>query len=92
MENSHLYRAQVASVQGLKTLKTPEEGGTKKEHKDFLDKIENHIEMTWPKGGNIAYDFTEKEDPHEAEPTSITPEEEKLPSRVAEYCDLKREY
>ena len=77
-----MYGARVANIQGLKALKTPEEGGTKKEHKDFLDKIENHIELTWPKGGDIAHVLTEKEDPCEAEPKSLTPEEEQLPSKV----------
>lgn len=92
MEGPHLYGARTANVQGLKVLKTPEEGGTKKEHKDFLEKIENHIEMIWPKGGDIAYVLTEKEDPYELEPKSLTPEEEQIPSKVAEHRDLKREY
>ena len=87
-----MYGARIANVQGLKVLKTPEEGGTKKEHKDFLEKIENHVEMTWPKGGDIAYVLTEKEDPYEPEPRKLTPEEELLPSKVAEHQDLKREY
>ena len=92
MEGSQFYRARIATVQGLKALKTPEEGGTKKDHKDFLDKIENHVEMIWPQGGDIARVLTEKEDPYDPEPTKLTAEEEKLPSKVAEYNDLKREY
>ncbi len=31
------------AVQNLKVLKTPEEGGTKKDYDDFVQKVNNHV-------------------------------------------------
>ena len=42
-------------IAGLEKLKAPEEGGTKKEYQDFLDKIENHVTMAWDEGADIGY-------------------------------------
>lgn len=39
--------ARAIEVKDLKTLKAPEEGGTKKKYKDSLDKIQNHVTMAW---------------------------------------------
>ena len=39
--------ARVATVKNLKALKTPEEGGTKKDYEDFLEKIHNHVMVHW---------------------------------------------
>ena len=35
--------ARAATVRDLNTLKSPKEGGTKKEYEDFLEKIRNHV-------------------------------------------------
>ncbi len=64
-------------VKGLKLLKSPEEGGTKKEYQDFLDKIENHVTMAWDEGGDIGHVVASGELPDIDEPEDITDEEEK---------------
>ena len=64
-------------VKGLKPLKSPEEGGTKKEYQDFLDKLENHITMAWDEGADIRQVVSSGELPDIEEPEDITDEEEK---------------
>ena len=44
-----------ADVEGLKELKSPEEGGNKKEYEDFLKKIERHSAVMWHGGLDIIY-------------------------------------
>ena len=92
MEFANVQSSRSATIPGIKLLKTPEEGGTKKEHKDFLEKIENHIEMTWPTGADIAYVLTEKEDPIMEEPKPLTEDEEKTPSKVAVFLDESKDH
>ena len=46
--DSNLYIAATAGawstvIKVLKVLKCPEEGGTKKDYDDFLEKLENHV-------------------------------------------------
>lgn len=45
----------LTEVKSLKFLKLPEEGGTKKEYQDFLDKLENHVTMAWDEGADIGH-------------------------------------
>jgi len=42
--------ARTQVVHDLKELKSPEEGGTKKEYETFLETIQNHITITWDFG------------------------------------------
>ena len=39
--------SRAGSIPNLKNLKSPHEGGTKKEYKDFMDKIQNHVSICW---------------------------------------------
>ena len=64
-------------VKGLKLLKSPEEGGTKREYQEFLDKIENHVTMAWNEGGDIGQVVSSGELPDLKAPEDITDEEEK---------------
>ena len=34
-------------VKNLKILKSPEEGGTKKDFEDFAERIANHVAISW---------------------------------------------
>ena len=43
----------VSKVEGLVTLKSPEEQGTKKQYDDFLETIENHLLQGWIGGRDI---------------------------------------
>ena len=45
----------VAAVRNLRVLKCPEEGGTKKEYEDFLDKIQNHVTLAWEFGKDTGH-------------------------------------
>ena len=66
-----------ATVANLKTLKSPEEGGTKKEYEDFLERIGNHATITWDFGEDITYILENNEKPTFPEPTDLTDDEKK---------------
>ena len=44
--NTNMVGTRAAVVRNLKILKAPEEGGTKKEFDDFLEKIQNHLTIS----------------------------------------------
>ena len=71
-------------VKNLKALKSPEEGGTKKDYEDFLDKIQNHVTMAWTHGKDIGYVVGNGKKPEIPEPEDLTTEEEqsKFKSRM----------
>ena len=43
-----------SEVKGLKVLKSPAEGGSKKDHEDFFDSIASHVAISWEGGKDIA--------------------------------------
>ena len=45
----------VAAVKNLKVLKILEEGGTKKDYKEFLERIHSHIIVQWNLGADIGH-------------------------------------
>jgi len=63
--------ARAAVVRNLKILNAPEEGGTKKEYEDFLEKIQSHVTIGWDFMKNM-------EDPVIPEPKDMTDDEEKV--------------
>ena len=69
--------SRLSEVKDLKILKSPEEGGTKKDYQDFLDKIENHVTMAWDEGADIGQILSSGELPDIDEPEDITDEDEK---------------
>ena len=50
-----LGSGRTTAIESLKTLKTPEEGGTKKEYEDFLETISTHASVSWEFGEDIAH-------------------------------------
>ena len=42
-----------ADVPNLQRLKSPEEGGNKKDYEDFLDKIASFVTITWTGGSDV---------------------------------------
>ena len=68
--------ARAAAVKNLKVLKTPEEGGTKKDYEDFLEKIHNHVMVQWNFGPDIGHVIKKQDDPEIEEPTDLTATEE----------------
>ena len=80
--NPSMVGAGAAVVRNLKTLKAPEEGGNKKEYEDFLEKIKNHVTISWYFGKYIGYLLNHMEDPTIPEPTDMTVAEEAVKWKV----------
>ena len=59
----------------LKTLKSPEEGGTKKDYDDFIDKIDSHVSINWEFGQDVAYVIKNTKAPEFVEPEDLTTNE-----------------
>ena len=68
--------ARAAAVKNLKVLQTPEEGGTKRDYEDFLEKIHNHVMVQWSFGSDIGHVIKKQADPAITEPVDLTKEEE----------------
>ena len=66
----------------LKELKAPEEGGTKKEYEDFLEKITNHITVAWPYGRDIYDTIKDSQCPTLVPPTDLSAADEKSRFKV----------
>ena len=66
----------------LKTLKTPQEGGTKKQYQDFLDKIDTHVSINWDFGKDISHVLKHNEKPTIEEPEDLTSAEESVKWKV----------
>ena len=60
-----------AEVANLKILKAPEEGGSKKDYEEFLEKITNHVLITWSHGKDIADILKETKMPVLEEPEEL---------------------
>ena len=66
----------VAAVRNLCVLKCPEEGGTKKEYEDFLDKIQNHVTIAWEFGKATGHVVKTGELPDIENPDDISDKDE----------------
>ena len=64
--------SRTSEIPGLKILKSPEEGGTKKEYEDFLEKIINHVTITWGHGKDVAYIIKNTKLPLMTEPSELS--------------------
>ena len=69
-------------VMNLKTLKAPEERGTKMEYEIVLEKIQNHVTIRWNFGKYIGHLLKHMEDPKTPEPTNMTLAEEAVKWKV----------
>ena len=74
--------ARTATTLNLKTLKTPAEGGTKKEYEDFLETIQTHVSINWDFGQDIAYVIKHNNIPTFTEPQDLSVSEEKQKWKV----------
>ena len=66
----------------LAPLKSREEGGTKKEYEDFLEKLDNHVSVNWDFGGDVAYVIKNNKEPVFEEPVDLSEENEKVKWKV----------
>ena len=69
-------------MRNLKTLKAPEEGGTKKEHEYFWEKIQNHVTIIWDFGKDIGHLLKHTENTTIPEPTDMTTYKEEVKWKV----------
>ncbi len=67
-----------AEVKNLRVLKAPEEGGTKKDCEDFLEKIQNHVLLAWEFGKDVGYVVKNGEMPDIKQPTDLSKEDAKV--------------
>ena len=74
-----------AEVPQLKVLKAPEEGGTKKEYEDFLERICNHVTITWNHGTDIGTLIKTNKKPMLSPPADLTASEEKSRFKVRKW-------
>ena len=77
-----LGSGRTTAIESLKTLKTPEEGGTKKEYEDFLEKISTHASVSWEFGEDIAHVLEHTQKPAFPEPIDLTDDESKVKWQV----------
>ena len=59
-------------VRNLKTLKSREEGGTKKEYDNYLIAIQNPVTISWEAGQNTCSIIKHSKDPTIEEPKDMT--------------------
>ena len=74
-----------AEVPQLIVLKAPEEGGTKKEYEDFLERICNHVTITWNHGTDIGTLIKTNKKPMLSPPADLTASEEKSRFKVRKW-------
>ena len=72
-------------IQGLKSLKTTGEGGTKLDFEDFKDKISNYFVQNKKDGADIAHLISEREDPTFEEPLEPTGDDAKKTLNMRRY-------
>ena len=63
-------------------MKGPEEGGTKKEYEEFLEKFQNHVTIICDFGKDIVHLLKHMEDPKIPDPTDMTAFEEEVKWKV----------
>ena len=83
-----------SEVKGLKILKSPAEGGSKKDHEDFFDSISGHVAINWDGGKDIVQLIKNTAEPEIAEPKEISQDDEKSKLKmmmwkieVEKYCN-----
>ena len=74
--NAFASGLRVAAVRNLRALKCPEEGGTKKEYEDFLDKIQNHVTIGWEFGKDTGHVVKTGQLPDIEKPDDISDKDE----------------
>ena len=70
-------------IQGLKVLKTPEEGGTREAYEEYLETIQNHIAVTWEGGRDLKKMIMNSEEPEIKEPEELSESDSKSKLRTA---------
>ena len=74
-----------ADVPNLQRLKSPEEGGNKKDYEDFLDKIASFVTITWTGGSDVGSVLRSGELPDISPPIDLTDDELKSKLKVRQW-------
>ena len=69
-------------------MKTAAEGGTKKDHEDWEEKILNVVQFWQPHGEDVSHVICEREKPEIEPPENLTEEQEKNKAMVAHWNGL----
>ena len=80
--NAFASGLRVAAFRNLRALKCPKEGGTKKEYKDFLDKIQNHVTIAWDSGKDTGHVVKTGKIPDIKKPDDISDKDEESKWKV----------
>ena len=81
-KNPDTVGSRAAIVRNFKTLKSPEEEGTKKEYEYLLEKVQNHFTFSWEFGKDTGQLLKHMKDPTIRVPTDITSSEEAVKGKV----------
>ena len=66
-----------ADVPNLQALKSPEEGGNKKEYEEFIEKVGSFVTITWTGGQDVGYILKNGETPQIDPPADLSSDEAK---------------
>ena len=66
-----------AKIPDLQALKAPEEGGTKKDYEDYLEKVSSHVTIMWLNGRDIGSVVKSGTLPTITPPKDLTADKEK---------------
>ena len=66
-----------ADVPNLQALKSPEEGGNKKEYEEFIEKVGSFVTITWTGGQDVGYILKNGEMPQIDPPADLSSDEAK---------------
>ena len=71
-----------SDIKGLKILKAPAEGGTRKNYEDFIKNVRSHIMISWDGGNDLGYLMENMKEPELELPDELSESEKKSMLKV----------
>ena len=75
-------KRRASDIKGLKILKAPAEGGTRKNYEDFIKNIRSHIMISWDGGSDLGYLIENMKEPELELPDELSESEKKSMLKV----------
>ena len=75
-------KRRASDIKGLKILKAPAEGGTRKNYEDFIKNIRSHIIISWDGGSDLGYLMENMKEPELELPDELSESEKKSMLKV----------
>ena len=75
-------KRRASDIKGLKILKAPAEGGTRKNYEDFIKNIRSHIMISWDGGSDLGYLMENMKEPELELPDELSESEKKSMLKV----------